>query len=63
MQQHSNLGDQPVCPDGIMCKVVQQATTIVAFPVFLALSLLARPAQWLWDLGVSPEERKRYGKA
>jgi hypothetical protein len=48
--------------DGLS-EIIRQTTTIMTFPVFIVLSLLSRPARWLWDLGVSPEERKRYGKA
>ena len=62
MQQDNRLSDQFAQQNGIACEIIRQATTAMVFPIFIMLSLLARPAKWLWDLGVTPEERKRYGR-
>jgi hypothetical protein len=62
MQQNNESSEQFIQQNGIVCEVLRQATTAIAFPIFIMISLLTRPARWIWDLGVSPEERKRYGK-
>jgi hypothetical protein len=62
MQQNNESSEQFIQQNGIVCEAIRQITTVVTFPIFIMLSLLTKPTRWIWDLGVSPEERKRYGK-
>ena len=52
------MDEEFIRQNGLMCEVVRQATMVIAMPMFLALSLFAKPAKWIWNLGVKPEERK-----